>query len=226
MFQTRPFRALLFILLTGFAGALMYPGHSGFEKENWKPVTIWATYYNTPLLKKSRHGIPLTGPDGKTRGPRLSPRDHARALMEGAFMLYDGAQTNVYNYIRRIKGRPVFAKSQGPYGDGVADYKLVPYRTIAVDPAFIPIGTVLYIPMANNLSLTLPDGSRIRHDGYFFAADRGGAVKGNHIDVFIGTREDNPFADWLTSRPDRPVEAYLVPDGEIRRRLEMQHRAY
>ena len=80
------------------------------------------------------------------------------------------------------------------------DYDLVPYRTIAVDEAQIPIGTVLYIPSARGCLLTLPDGKRVRHDGYFFAGDDGYGVHGNHIDVFIGISSDCPFP-WVVSRP-------------------------
>lgn len=46
-------------------------------------------------------------------------------------------------------------------------------RTIAVDPSVIPYGTKVYI-----------DGM-----GIFTAEDCGGAIKGNHIDIYFGTHE-------------------------------------
>jgi 3D (Asp-Asp-Asp) domain-containing protein len=48
------------------------------------------------------------------------------------------------------------------------------YRSIAVDPGVIPLGSRVYIPA-------------YKHDGYggwFVAQDTGGAIGGRHIDVY------------------------------------------
>jgi 3D (Asp-Asp-Asp) domain-containing protein len=48
------------------------------------------------------------------------------------------------------------------------------YRSIAVDPSVIALGSRVYIPA-------------YKHDGYggwFVAQDTGGAISGNHIDVY------------------------------------------
>jgi 3D (Asp-Asp-Asp) domain-containing protein len=48
------------------------------------------------------------------------------------------------------------------------------YRSIAVDPSVIPLGSRVYVPA-------------YKHDGYggwFIAQDTGGAIGGNHIDVY------------------------------------------
>ncbi len=48
------------------------------------------------------------------------------------------------------------------------------YRSIAVDPSVIPLGSRVYVPA-------------YRHDGYggwFIAQDTGGAIAGHHIDVY------------------------------------------
>jgi len=55
------------------------------------------------------------------------------------------------------------------------------YGVVAVDPRFIPLGTRLYI------------------EGYGFAvaADTGGAIKGNRIDLCVDSKHDAPhFTDW------------------------------
>lgn len=52
--------------------------------------------------------------------------------------------------------------------------------TVAVDPRVIPLGTKLYIAST--------DGSYIY--GYCFAGDTGGAIKGNRVDLFMGSRSE------------------------------------
>jgi 3D (Asp-Asp-Asp) domain-containing protein len=48
------------------------------------------------------------------------------------------------------------------------------YRSIAVDPGVIPLGSRVYVPAYRH------DG----HGGWFIAQDTGGAISGHHIDVF------------------------------------------
>lgn len=58
----------------------------------------------------------------------------------------------------------------------------VPMRTVATDPLVIPRRTILFI--AETVGLPLPGGGR--HDGYWYASDTGGAIKGRRIDLFTG----------------------------------------
>lgn len=48
------------------------------------------------------------------------------------------------------------------------------YRSIAVDPQVIPLGSRVYLPAYRT------EG----HGGWFIAADTGGAINGHHIDVY------------------------------------------
>lgn len=73
----------------------------------------------------------------------------------------------------------------GAVGVGALDSlgcKVVPMRTIAVDKNVIPRRTKLFIK--ETVGLPMPDGSQ--HDGYWYASDVGGAIKGNKIDLFTG----------------------------------------
>lgn len=54
------------------------------------------------------------------------------------------------------------------------------YGTVAVDPRVIPLGSRLYIES--------PDGSWVY--GYSVAADTGGAIKGNRVDLFFSSHQD------------------------------------
>ena len=60
--------------------------------------------------------------------------------------------------------------------------RLQPMRTVAVDPRVFPRHSVLFIK--ETVGLKMPDGSS--HDGYWYASDVGGAIKGARIDLFTG----------------------------------------
>ena len=49
------------------------------------------------------------------------------------------------------------------------------FYTVATDPRYYPMGTIIYIPYFADC----PNG------GWFIAQDTGGAIKGNKIDVFM-----------------------------------------
>lgn len=74
---------------------------------------------------------------------------------------------------------------RGAAGVGALDSlgcKVVPMRTIAVDKSIIPRRTVLFIK--ETVGLKMPDGNA--HDGYWYASDVGGAIKGQRIDLYTG----------------------------------------
>jgi 3D (Asp-Asp-Asp) domain-containing protein len=73
----------------------------------------------------------------------------------------------------------------GAKGVGVLDSlgcRVVAMRTVAVDKNLIPKGSILFIK--ETVGLRMPDGSA--HDGYWYASDTGGAIKGQRIDLFTG----------------------------------------
>jgi 3D (Asp-Asp-Asp) domain-containing protein len=74
----------------------------------------------------------------------------------------------------------------GARGVGVLDSlgcRVVAMRTAAIDTKVIPRRTVLFIQ--ETVGLRMPDGRA--HDGYWYASDTGGAIKGNRIDLFTGS---------------------------------------
>lgn len=73
----------------------------------------------------------------------------------------------------------------GARGVGALDSlgcRVVPMRTIAVDKSIIPRRTVIFIK--ETVGLKMPDGKD--HDGYWYASDVGGAIKGQRIDLYTG----------------------------------------
>ena len=62
------------------------------------------------------------------------------------------------------------------------------YSTIAVDPSVIPLGTKVYV-----------EGY-----GYAIAADTGGAIKGNRVDLFFNTEAE--ASNWGV----RNLDVYIL----------------
>jgi len=74
----------------------------------------------------------------------------------------------------------------GAKGVGALDSlgcKVVAMRTVAIDKNLIPKRSVLFIK--ETVGLKMPDGST--HDGYWYASDVGGAIKGQRIDLYTGS---------------------------------------
>jgi 3D (Asp-Asp-Asp) domain-containing protein len=79
-----------------------------------------------------------------------------------------------------------------PFGRG-AQWKrqhfwLQPLRSAAVDPAVVPIGSVLYVPALEGR--TLEHG--MAHNGCIRAEDTGRGVQGLHVDLFAGSTRTAP----------------------------------
>ncbi len=59
----------------------------------------------------------------------------------------------------------------------------VAMRTAATDRTLVPRRSILFIK--ETVGMPMPDGSL--HDGYWYASDVGGAIKGARIDLFTGS---------------------------------------
>ena len=210
-------------------------------------LTLWATFYNVHMAKNISGGNPLLDNNGNHLGPALTDKDWCQAAMEGTVRVIDdtGNTIGTYNYAETgstlqvdcsaffpsqsssvIHGtnRVRFKVSEGEYGEGTAGFLLVPYRSIAVDPDMIEIGSVIYIPDARGKSIVLPSGESIIHDGYFFAADVGGVIQDSHIDVFLGIATASPFP-FVQSRRDRTFSAFLIDNVQTTQILKASHKS-
>ena len=70
----------------------------------------------------------------------------------------------------------------GATGNDSLGCRPIAMRTVAVDPRYIPRRTRLFIP--ETVGLRMSDGTL--HDGYWYASDTGGAIKGQKIDLYTG----------------------------------------
>ena len=116
---------------------------------------------------------------------RTSHKFRRALVIEGTGSLRDG---RTVDYDRKLHGQHRFRVTKS--GVAANGCPLVPFRTVAVDPHFIPLGTTIYIPQLKGTRL--PDGTI--HDGLFTAADRG-HFRGHRIDIFVGqgVRGARPF---------------------------------
>ncbi|HEX9105321.1 MAG TPA: 3D domain-containing protein [Polyangia bacterium] len=134
--------------------------------------------------------------------------------LEGSGILRDGRVLNYDGECDYGMGTcfKTLALEQHPLGAGVQGRPLVPFRSIAVDPRFIPIGATVYVPEL--VGALLPDGTR--HDGCLRADDMGGAIKEHKLDFFVESYNNFKFiADNLwwrmkaTPTLEEPRCAYL-----------------
>jgi 3D (Asp-Asp-Asp) domain-containing protein len=117
--------------------------------------------------------------------------------LEGTGRLADGRVVNVSGACGCARS-PCYMEvdAEHPWGYGVQDRALVPYRTFAVDPDVIPYGTPLYFAELDGEPMPgdAPWGDFI-HDGCAVAGDTGGAIVGMHVDWFVALRDSYRLLD-------------------------------
>ncbi len=118
-------------------------------------------------------------PPAQPQAAQVQSSDPIGELIQAAKDVVDGAVAAVETQVKAT------LYHTGVRGVGFRDSlgcRLAPMRTVAVDPKIIPRHSVLFIK--ETVGLKLPDGSV--HDGYWYASDVGGAIKGARIDLFTG----------------------------------------
>ena len=103
----------------------------------------------------------------------------AVAAMQGTAQLSDG---RILMIDGRGKAAPRWKVSPHDYAVGFSGCRLVPFRSVAVDKRVVPLGSELIIEETRGMKL--PDGTV--HDGTWYAADTGGRIRNNRIDLFVG----------------------------------------
>jgi len=123
--------------------------------------------------------------------------------MEGSGKLDDG---RVLNFIGRVNGDIRYKFTEHAFGMGVGNCELIPFHTIAVDPARIPLGSVVRID--ETVGMILPDGST--HDGLWRAEDIGSAIQGARIDLFVGAGNQGWVLDKAGIGNMQPLTVHLM----------------
>jgi 3D (Asp-Asp-Asp) domain-containing protein len=116
-------------------------------------------------------------------------RDFASALaLQGTGKLKDGRVVNIWGHCA-CGHSPCFKVTAAQWGTGGSGRQLQPFRTVAVDPKMIKLGSLLHVPFLEGRLMPgrAPWGGYV-HDGCVVADDVGGGIKGTQLDLFVGRR--------------------------------------
>jgi 3D (Asp-Asp-Asp) domain-containing protein len=251
--MNRPFAlALTFLVLLAAPQASKSQQEDSFslpspDTQGARKLNLWAThYYLYPATSVSAGGIPFKDANGNALSDPVSGIDWCRAAIEGSVRVPYQGRPRTLNFAGTFKdqqincskvlsidpdvkpwitstGKSYFGPSRGEWGDGVRGYKLVPFRTIAVDKNYIPYGSVIFVPRLRGLRIQTSTGQDIVHDGFLFAADTGGDMKENHIDVFCGPTMKNCMPTLVKSVSSQGFEAFVIDSPEISSSLRRLH---
>jgi 3D (Asp-Asp-Asp) domain-containing protein len=136
-----------------------------------------------------------------------------RLLIEGTGRLRNGWTVNVSGNCDCPLSPCFFIVPKSKrWGVGVRYRPLRPFRSVAVDPAMVSIGQTLYIPELDGLTMPgkAPWGGFV-HDGCVMADDRGGGIKDEQLDFFMGQFN---FYDGFFKR--HRIQSVTVYDGKTR----------
>lgn len=139
--------------------AMAFPAPAAMEAD---PVSYEAAVA-TGLGEESTGSVS----EGSDSGAALTPEQQA-LMAEAADWT---ARVNLYH-----------AGGGGATGNDSLGCRPIPMRTMAVDPRYIPRRTRLFIP--ETVGMRMSDGTI--HDGYWYASDTGGAIKGQKVDFYTG----------------------------------------
>jgi 3D (Asp-Asp-Asp) domain-containing protein len=141
--------------------AMAFPAQAGVTED---PVT-----YEAASSQSWGAGETSATNEGSNDGAVVELTDEQQALMDADARW--SASARLYH-----------AGGGGATGNDSLGCRPVAMRTVATDPRYIPRRSRLFIP--ETVGMRLADGSV--HDGYWYASDTGGAIKGQKIDLYTG----------------------------------------
>lgn len=118
----------------------------------------------------------------------VTPAFARQLAIQGTGKLSDGRVVNIWGACS-CKRSPCFKVSSTTWGTGGSGRQLRPFRSVAVDPRVIPLGSKLYVPLLDGKRMPgRPPWGGFVHDGCVSADDVGGGIKGTQLDLFVGRR--------------------------------------
>lgn len=116
-------------------------------------------------------------------------REFAHQLrVQGTGKLRDGRVLNIWGHCN-CGHSPCFKVIPHQWGTAGSGRPLQPFRTVAVDPKLIKLGSLLHVPLLEGRLMPgrAPWGGYV-HDGCVVADDVGGGIKGEQLDLFVGRK--------------------------------------
>lgn len=177
------------------------------------------TYYHV-AHEREQGDWPLYADACRSIIAHTSEAFHRELSLEGTGRLRDG---RLLNFSQRCAcARPGFEGSRAcylvldtrlypwgrgaPHQEGPGFAALKPFRSVAVDPATVALGSVVFVPALQGKPA--PGGGTL--SGCFVAEDTGRLIQGRHLDLFAGK------AEWgrtlLHGLSKKRVEVYHDPE--------------
>ena len=149
--------------MLGTAAALAFFWAMAFPAQSGDPVSYEAAVAADPVVVSTG-----SSDEGSDSGERVLSAEQQAMMAEDADW---SARANLYH-----------AGGGGATGNDSLGCRPIAMRTVATDPRYIPRRTRLFI--RETVGMRMADGSI--HDGYWYASDTGGAIKGQKIDLYTG----------------------------------------
>jgi 3D (Asp-Asp-Asp) domain-containing protein len=112
----------------------------------------------------------------------------SQIAVQGTGKLRDGRVVNIWGSCN-CNHSPCFKVTRAQWGTAGSGKPLQPFRTVAVDPKVVKLGSLLYVPLLEGRTMPgrQPWGGYV-HDGCVIADDTGGHISGNRLDLFVGRK--------------------------------------
>jgi 3D (Asp-Asp-Asp) domain-containing protein len=118
----------------------------------------------------------------------VSPEFATELVLQGTGKLRDGRVLNIWGNCACPRS-PCFKPTESQWGSAGSGRPLQPFRTVAVDPKVVKIGSLLYVPLLEGrLMPGRPPWGGFVHDGCVVADDTGGGIDGNQLDLFVARK--------------------------------------
>jgi 3D (Asp-Asp-Asp) domain-containing protein len=102
------------------------------------------------------------------------------------------------SYLKRVNKVRVVTQFLGFNG-----YTISPFKSIAVDPSIVPLGSKLYIPALTQMG-------KDNHNGVVYAHDIGSMINGHSIDIFVGYKSNTRLLTSAGIESSSLVDVYLL----------------
>lgn len=168
---------------------------------------LWTAYYVPRVtLRSSGSLVHTTDLVGTRRDLFISNQDYRLLEMEGSGSVTTPKGVHKYGY--RVQPRLWREMPPGGLAMGNRQNCLAAVRHVAADQKVYPYGSLVYLEAAKGHKF----GNGPEMDGYFWVADVGGRIHGNHIDLFVG--EANAYLSFLHEKNRKKyhkTKIYKIP---------------